>query len=263
MHTAFEIKESMFAVTVGGKVSTRDDLLHWDARDRLGVVVTSPYGALNAGLLTLLCVSAFYDVPKQKRRLRPLYPSIYLFHVGGRWGFCGEFDFWPDRKEIFTSSAPSDILQAVNAHAVTHLALPAGIEHEITYRYKEPEEAIDRIRQCYLYGPDGAADDADVTLATSSPEVLRNFERTLDLQGTLALREKQLSEDNRLRPGSPAGDDARRYISLMRDRLNEVSCSNPVALRISGRLTEAIAQGSLTERLRRVDMKTALRLLAQ
>ena len=108
MHTAHELRRPMISVELGGQPGALEDLLDWDVRDRLGVIMTSPFGALGAGLLVLLCVIAFYDVEKQKRRCRPLYPSIYLFHVGRPWGFHGESIFgriakrlsWPIRPRF-------------------------------------------------------------------------------------------------------------------------------------------------------------------
>jgi hypothetical protein len=261
MHTAFELKQSMFSVEVGGKASTRDELLDWEVRDRLGVIINSPFGALGAGLLILLSVTAFYDMPTQRRRMRPLYPSIYLFHVGRPWGFHGEFDFWPDRKEIVTGANPADVLRSINSHGITHLAVPDGVPRDSQHRYKEPEEALDRLKQSYAYATDGSARDADVHLQTSATAVLRNFERTVHLADTLTLREKSLAEDPRLREGTPAGEDSRRYVTLMRERLGEVSPADAAVVRAAARIDQAIAAARLDEHLRRIDSKTAIGLL--
>jgi hypothetical protein len=262
VHTAFEISESMFRVTVRGESMPRDELLDWRDDDRLGVVVRRPLGMLEAGLLTLLCVTAFYDAPGRKRRSRPLYPSIYLFHVGGRWGFSGEFDFWPERKEVFVPGDADALLQALNDRAITHLALPDGPPADPSYRYKEPEELIDRTRQCYVYAIDGPAVDDDIVIRTTSPEVLRNFAHTIDLPTTLALREGNLAAEGTVRAGTAAGIDSRRYVALMRELMREVDPSDPAAAGTLARVRRGLEEGGLAERLRRVDAKAALRLLA-
>lgn len=262
MHTAFEINESMFSVMSRGEALGRDALLDWKPDDRLGVIVRRPLGMLEAGLLTLLCVTAFYDVPGRKRRNRPLYPSIYLFHFGGRFGFSGEFDFWPERKEVFIPDDADALLQALNDRGITHLAVPERAPSQPLYRYKEPEEAVDRIRQCYIYGIDGPAADDDVLIRTTSPEVLRNFAHTIDLPSTLALRECELAAESSARSDGAAGIDSRRYVALMRERLSEVDATDPAAASTLARMRQGLVEGSLSERLRRIDAKAALRLLA-
>jgi hypothetical protein len=260
MHTAHELKRSMITVEMGGRPATREDLLDWELRDRLGVVMTSPFGALGAGLLVLLCVTAFYDEERQKRRLRPLYPSIYLFHVGRPWGFHGEFDFWPDRKEIIVNDSAL-VLPSINSHGITHLAVPDRHSQPRLHRYKEPEEALDRLKQAFAYGSQGTVDGADVTLRTSEPAVLANFERTIYLSDTLTIREEELAKDPRLRPGSPVGDDSHRYVALMRERLAEVDASDADAVRVRERIVRSLHGHSLSESLRRIDPKTALSML--
>jgi hypothetical protein len=63
------------------------------------------------------------------------------------------------------------------------------------------------------------------------------------------------------RADSAAQIDEARYAAQMRARIAEVSPDDTAANQISRRLRAAIAQGRLQERLRRVDVKTALRLL--
>jgi hypothetical protein len=260
MHTAHELRRSMISVELGGRAGILEDLLDWDLRDRLGVIITSPFGALGAGLLVLLCVIAFYDAEKQKRRRRPQYPSIYLFHVGRLWGFHGEFDFWPDRKEVIVADA-TQLLSSINSHGITHLALPNRDSQSRLHRYKEPEEALDRLKQAFAYGSLGTVDDADATLRTSEPAVLRNFERTVYLADTLRIREEALASDPRLRPGSPAGDDSHRYVALMRKRLEEVDASDADFVQVRERITRSLREHSLSESLRRIDPKVALSML--
>src|SRR3954454_9175134 len=111
MHTATQLQADLFAVRRNGKPATREELLpDWEAHDRLGVVMTEPFGAIGAGHLIQLAITAFYDVrprrraplPKRPEDLSPdaVYPEIYLFHVGGSHGDHSVFDFWPARKEV-------------------------------------------------------------------------------------------------------------------------------------------------------------------
>ena len=57
----------------------------------------------------------------------PVYPEIYLFHIGGPHGDFSYFDFWPPRKEVqVAASQPVSLLEAINAHGITRLAMPLG-----------------------------------------------------------------------------------------------------------------------------------------
>jgi hypothetical protein len=111
MHTAYELNGDMFSVSIDGVAAHRDELLTWGPLDCLGVVIDRPVGALGAGLLILLAITALYDVADRKRRTRLIYPDIFLFHVGGPWGAFSGFDFWPDHKEIFLGLDRREILR--------------------------------------------------------------------------------------------------------------------------------------------------------
>lgn len=259
MHTSYDIAGDMFSIEVDGRAVSREALLDWSVRDRLGVLVKEPYGALGAGLLTLLSISAFYDAPGQKRRSRPLYPDVYLFHLGGHWGFHGPFDFWPDRKEIRVPDAV-EALRAVNSHGITHLVVPDGVPRATAHRYKEPESAIDRIKQCYVYGSNGIATDADVTIRSAAAKVLANFDNTLNLAANLERREQGGNGPKR-RENAAAEEDGRIYESLMRQRLAEVAPDDALHNAARERWLHAIGTGNLVERLRRIDVKTALGML--
>ena len=167
MHTAFDVKKRMFRVTSGGREIDPYELLDWSERDRLGVLIDRPVGALGAGLMILLAASAFYDVVGKKRRQRPIYPEIYLFHVGGPWGVFTNFDFWPDHKEIFLPSDPVEVLSAVNNRGITHLLVVNQMSAVAEHRFKEPEAALDRLKRCWAYEPAGSVVDGDVVITTS------------------------------------------------------------------------------------------------
>jgi len=250
----------MFSVTLGNASASREDLLQWQPYDRLGILVNRPFGGLGAGLLSLLARTAFYDADRTRRR-RPLYPPIYIFHVGGRWGFYGELDFWPDRKEIFVANEANEILQSINQIGISHLALPERAPKATVYRYKEPEEALDRLKQCYLYSPLGTASAPDVTISTESAAVIENLQRVAMAQENLEATERTVAETPRFQTNTGLGVDMRWYASLMKQRLPDIPADDPHACAVRGRLDEALKQNRLVESLRRVTPKAALDLL--
>ncbi|GAA0332766.1 hypothetical protein GCM10009087_48740 [Sphingomonas oligophenolica] len=261
MHTAYDIKSEMFAIRCNGAQVARDDFLDWGLRDRFGLVVNAALGGLGAGLLTMLAITAFYDEPTRKRRKWPLYPDIYLFHVGGPWGSHGGFDFWPDRKDVQVSDDPTDVLRAINDRGITHLAVPDGTLQKTVHRYKEPEAALDRIKHCYAYAPSGSVAGADVVITADADGVLSNFETTLQPQIMLDYMAAEVDRNKSLRVGTVAGDDARRAMAYGRARLDEIDRNGPDYRAAAERLAAARDGAGLEERLRRIDVHTALELL--
>jgi hypothetical protein len=51
-------------------------------RDRLGIVVHQPGGALGASVLALATITAFYDLQRARGNDFFIYPDYFVFHVG-------------------------------------------------------------------------------------------------------------------------------------------------------------------------------------
>jgi hypothetical protein len=249
----------MFRIEFTGRTARREDVLEWGDRDRLGIVVNTPYGGLGAGLLLSLAITAFYDVPAKHRRSRYLYPDNYLFHVGGPWGSHGYFDFWPDYKEVFVANNKAQVLAAINSHGVTHLVVPAGFGDMSRHRHGEDDAGRDRIKQAFVYSPDGCVADANIVITASHPNVLSNFEFTLWPERAL---EDSESYATKLDPGTAEAEDTRFAIELTRSRAREVPESHPVRQKALLRLAKAKSGLGLREELRGVEVQTALNLLA-
>jgi hypothetical protein len=259
MHTSEQLSRDMFRIESAGCAVHREDVLEWGDRDRLGIVVNTPYGGLGAGLLLSLAITAFYDVPAKHRRSRYLYPDNYLFHVGGPGGRHSYFDFWPDYKEVFVASNKAQVLAAVNSHGVTHLVVPAGFVEMSRHRHGDDDAGRDRIKQAFVYSPDGCVADANVVIASSHPNVLSNFEFTLWPERALQDSESYAAK---LDPGTAEAEDTRFAIELARSRVHEVPESHPIRRKALLRLAKAKDGLGLREELRRIDVETALNLLA-
>jgi hypothetical protein len=159
----------------------------WGVYDRLGVVMHEPFGALGASHLIQVAIVLFYCARPSRRagRVRPgderaIYPEIYLFHVGGRHGNHGSFDFWPARKEVFIENEARAVLDAINDRAVTRLAVPDGPAIPIEHEWKEPAAARDRISSAFAYSSAGRVLDADVEIAGLDPRTEFNVRTTLE-----------------------------------------------------------------------------------
>src|SRR5258708_26780336 len=118
MRAASQLFVEAFEVQIDGERVSPDTVLRdWSPLDRFGIVVTEPLGGLGASLLLQLAIAIFYSVRPDRRASVPVYPEIYLFHVGGPHGDFSYFDFWPSRKEVrVAASQPVSLLEAINAH---------------------------------------------------------------------------------------------------------------------------------------------------
>lgn len=248
MHTATFFNTGMFSVTIDEAAATPQALLNWGPQDRLGLVVTSSFGGLGASLLTQLATSVFYDEPGKGRRDGPVYPDIYCFHVGGRYGNHGAFDFAPSRKEVIVET--SDVLGVINSHGITHLVVPDGPAHTIKHGFKEPEAAADRIKACFAYGHEGAMENADVVICSTEPWVLRNSQMTLrpeEMMADLASRTWSSPEEH---------EDKQSVVQSYRDRAYEVG--EELRAHKIQRFVAAELTGKLEESYRRVSLDFAL-----
>jgi hypothetical protein len=252
MHTAFDIKKAMFDIELEGRPAFREDILDWGSLDRLGVVMDRPYGALGAGLLTLLAITSFYDVAGKKRRQRPIYPEIYLFHRGGPWGNFIAFDFFPEHKEVFVDADPRAMLPAINSRGITHLVVPDGHRAPVEHRFKERDAATDRLKRCFAYGVSGDAADGDIRISTDTMLLLDNYTNVLRMDEYMSgIAQSANPIPLRLRSTSP--EENRRTFEASVARLaGELRKDDPATIAADARVLAARAAGKLTETYRRI-----------
>jgi hypothetical protein len=191
MHTATQLDRSLFEVTCDGTASSREELLpDWAPHDRLGIVVTEPFGGIGASQLIQLAITAFYDVrPSRRGRVRSeygqaqpngCYPDIYLFHAGGPHGDHSWFDFWPARKEVFVARHARAMLDAINDRAITRLAVPDGEPTPVQHELQESGAARDRIVTALAYSATGRVDNPTFQVAGLSERTEANVKNILD-----------------------------------------------------------------------------------
>lgn len=261
MHTAQSVQMAMFTGQRDGVDVDPATLLDFGELDRFGIVATQPYGALGAGLLISLATAAYYDVPGRQRRTGLLYPEIYAFHVGGPWGNLSSFDFWPERKELFLPADPVQVLRAINQCGITHLAVPDLPQRDVDYRYREPEIAGERLKQCYAYSPTGRTAGADTIVRTTASGILWNYEASLAPEIYVEDMERTVASDSRMQSQGPEARDFRWIIDYLRGRWDEVRRDEPAYLAARERAQHAQAAGRLEESYRRIDAPAALKLL--
>jgi hypothetical protein len=265
----------MFEILLEEQSATPDDLLAWGVHDRLGVVVTEPYGLVGCSLMVQLATAAFYDA-RPARRDEPQYAEIYAFHVGRPCGDLSHYDLRPRRKEVFLGPE-DDLLSEINARAVTHLLLPEASPRSSTHTYKEPEAVIDRIKSCVVYAPSGIAQDPDVTIQTRDENALADTFATLDPRETVSKYRGMLglpaTEDRVLLERAIEANlqhiedgeersmyrDAAAWISRFEERIPEVSDS--IRGEVLERWKHGIHDGRASQSYRRVSPEEAISLL--
>jgi hypothetical protein len=164
MHSARELTSAAFTLELAGQPVPIPELFPgFDARDRLGIVVHQPGGALGASVLTLATITAFYDLQRAKGDDFFIYPDYFVFHVGQQHGNHSMLDIWPDHKEVVVADEPEAVLRAINDRAITHLLVPDGRPGSPSFG--RATLASGCLKSALAYAPAGRAQDADVTAA--------------------------------------------------------------------------------------------------
>ncbi len=270
MHTATMLERSQFSVRIEGTPSEVDDLFPgWGARDRLGVVVREPFGAVGASHLIQLATTLFYDIRPSRRDTsrtgphgEPLaqYADIYLFHVGGPWGNHGWFDIWPSRKEVMVGEDPRDLLDALLDRAITWLAVPDTAPIPVEHFAKDPAEGYDRLRGAFAYSPSGRTADADVEIAGLDKRTEFNPRKVLDPDATVrSLDDLTASAKGKLQISDHPELRKRDFDSVARARANEGREGLPHA--VANRAALRGTDGTVRETYRRIPLGDALWML--
>lgn len=164
MHTAKELTSSSFTLTIDGRGATFADVFPgFNARDRLGIVVRQPGGALGASALILATITAFYDIQREGSSDFFVYPDYYIFHVGQSHGDHNMIDIWPDHKEVIVPDDPEELLRAINDRAVTRLLVEDVTPGE--HEFRRETLASSQIRTALAYSPAGQVQVGDVRIA--------------------------------------------------------------------------------------------------
>jgi hypothetical protein len=165
MHTSSELSDRSFDVRIDDRAASSRDLFPgFDEHDRIGLVVSSPHGALGASLLYLAAVHAFYELCRARSDEFWIYPDFFFFHIGRRHGYHGSLDVWPDHKEVLVEADGDRLLEAVNDRAITRLIVPEGLEVGRPEQREGLASYAQRMRGAFLYSSSGRTSVADVSI---------------------------------------------------------------------------------------------------
>lgn len=186
MHSSSELRTDAFAITLDDRPASIEDVLPgFGERDRLGVVVRHPCGAVGASTLLLAAVTAFYDLQRARGDEFFIYPDYFLFHVGGPLGDHSMLDVFPAHKEVVVPDEPEALLEAINDRAVTWLLVEDREPALARLRRETLASARSRISGAFAYSPHGRVIDGDLRIAGN--EVTESYVRAvLDPDGLIA-----------------------------------------------------------------------------
>jgi hypothetical protein len=255
MHSSRELRSSSFEIRVDGRPARLEDLFEgFGEHDRVGVVMSSPCGAVGASGLISATITAFYDLQRARGPDFFIYPDYYLFHVGRPLGDHARLDVWPRRKEVVVEEDPHAILEAIDDRAITRLVVEDGQADGPALDAELVASAQARIATCLAYSPSGRVDGADVRIATN-PVTEGYVQAILDPESRLAKLRADAGGD-----GSPA-DALGARIRSIESRLGEVAPE--VRARVLRARRELLEEGVPVETYRRIGLDEALGLLGR
>jgi hypothetical protein len=290
MHSSRELRSSSFELRLDGRPAGIPDLFEgFGEQDRLGLVMSSPCGAVGASTLIAATITAFYDLHRARGEEFFVYPDYYLFHVGRPLGDHARLDVWPRRKEVVVGEEPQAILEAIDDRGITRLVVEDGEPAEGDLDDESVASARGRIRTCLAYSPAGRVEDADVEIAGNDVtegyvEAILDPETRIErLRAALADAEADAAAASAPPAGaeadaasasapragaeadaasaSPARADAlRARIASIESRIHEVDRDS--RMRILRQRRELVRDGAPVESFRRISLDEALGRLA-
>ena len=267
MHVAKQLKSENLRISIAQQETDLNALFPDSHRyDRFGILVTEPYGSFGASLLIQAAIVHFYEIHPPRRDVEAMYPEIYVFHVGGRFGDHSSFDFWPPRKEIFVEAKrPAGLLSEIVDRGITRLVLPEvtpgdpAVLKDSANTFADIASAKHLLSSCFVYTAEGVVDDADVVLSSDHPSFESNIARTLEREPIL---EKYTATPEAMgRPGPTVAADVDHWIETVLQRKDEVD-RNAIKLLAAKRRHQEGDRLVRRESYRRISVIETLSMLA-
>lgn len=239
MHVSTLCRSELFSAQSDGVKCTPEEVFpDWTRHDRLGVVMSTPMGAVGASNMIQLGVALSYEAAPSRRRDQ--YPPLFLFHLGGRFGDFSAMDVWPPRREVFLPADPYVLLGALTDRGITRLLLPEvpGVQSllavtressDLSWIRRSPSGWTDeshfreQLRSAYLYSPGGQAEHGEVVLRSDDTDCESMVEDVLEPHR--CHQEFSHREDDALLEigaGPSTVSDLRQWLEIFGARLDEV-----------------------------------------
>ncbi|HEY4535714.1 MAG TPA: hypothetical protein VIG71_07030 [Enteractinococcus sp.] len=267
MHVATQLKAENLHITIQQRDADLEALFPQGHRyDRYGFLITQPYGSFGASLLIQAAIVHFYDLNPARRDTEPMYPEIYMFHIGGAFGDHSSFDFWPPRKEIFLDAGrPAELLATIVDRGITRLAVPAGtptdpeVLRDGVNTFADLGSAQNLLSSCFVYSPSGKTNDADVVLSSDHDSFEANIARTLEREQILD--QYFAAPESLSRAGPSVATDLAHWIDAVVVRKDEVD-REPIRRAATQRRHQVGQRLVRTESFRRISVDEMFGFLA-
>lgn len=267
MHVADQLKSENLRIKIHDQEASVDDVFPEPHKyDRYGFIVNEAYGGLGASLLIQAAIVQFYDILPQRRNEEPIYPEIYMFHIGGKFGDHSSFDFWPPRKEVFLDAGdPAAVMTAVVDRGITRLAIPDGEEGRTDVLQNGPSTWADHsaaknlLSSTFAYNSSSVTERADVFLESDHHTFEANAEWALDTE--IILGKYRKDPESVYRPGPTVAVDIDRWVQTMESRDGEVDDTFAKNLLAQRRQPDG-ERMVRRESFRRIDLDETFRLMA-
>jgi hypothetical protein len=271
MHLSKFVARESFAVRIGedgNRTSgTLDDLFpDWGMTERLGIVLSTPYGAIETSLALLAMTPLFYGLDPERATAKPQYPPIILFHVGQMHGSHIMLDVVPHRYEVLVENDPYSVLAAVKDYGITRLMVPDEHgERDLSYVERAPLGWTDlrylreNLRSVYAYGQEnGLARSSTIEITSIDPRLEESVTEVLTPEESIKIftdaTEESLAKNM---IGETSLEDLETLTPIVVERMNEVRTEERVRL-LAYREGRRNPQGNITQAYRELSVDGGL-----
>ncbi|TPV48095.1 hypothetical protein FJ661_19605 [Pseudarthrobacter phenanthrenivorans] len=271
MHLSKFVTRESFAVRVGEdgnrKSGTLEDLFpDWGMTERLGIVLSKPYGAIEASLALLAMTPLFYGLVPERATTKPQYPPIFLFHIDRMHGSHIMLDVVPHRYEVLVENDPYAVLTAVKDYGITRLMVPdEHAEHDLSYVERAPLGWTDlrylreNLRSVYAYGQEnGFARSSDIEITSADPRLEESVTQVLRPEESIKVFSDATEESLAKKMiGETSLEDLEALTPIVAERMNEVRAEERARL-LADRVGRRNAEGNITQAYRKLSVDDGL-----
>lgn len=271
LHLSKYVTRESFTVRVGEdgnrRPGTLDDLFpEWGATERLGIVLSTSYGAVEASLALLAMTPLFYEHAPSRATDKPQYPPILVFHIGRMHGSHIMLDVVPHRYEMLVENDPYAVLSTIKDYGVTRLLVPEEhAERDLTYIDRAPLGWTDlrylqeNLRSAYAYSQEnGLANSSTIEITSNDTRLEYSATQVLTPEESIKVFSEATFESlQKSKVGETSLEDVVALTPITAKRIDEVPPEERAKL-LAHRIERRNADGNITQAYRGLSVDSAL-----
>ena len=170
MHSSF-LKSSDFKISrLEQQIAHEDYFSHFAIDDHLAVIAPERVEGVDAALLILAYMTAFYNLRRIEGLEEGVYPMFYALQHQNPPASYGMLDIWPDKKSIYVNPVSNALVNMIIEKGISILILPSGYRIE-TDDNSVYAKLIASISTVYVYSDDFNNSNSDLTIQCAVPEI--------------------------------------------------------------------------------------------